>query len=188
MTSSPIRRIDQQLFAQVAADARRHPRLRLNHNFHREQDSVQRFLNVLQPGTYVRPLATGATVPAQASNVSWCCRAPSDCCCSTVKARFRSSCISAPRGPPTASKCRRSVPHPGSSGGRQRDFRAETGALPASSRQRLSLWLSPGGHNGGRQAGVAVARPSFKIRPDVRLHGSAASHPAVPLPVARSND
>ena len=33
----------------------KHPRLRLNHNFHREQDSVQRFLNVLQPGTYVRP-------------------------------------------------------------------------------------------------------------------------------------
>ena len=32
-----------------------HPRLRLNHNFHREQDSVQRFLNVLQLGTYVRP-------------------------------------------------------------------------------------------------------------------------------------
>ena len=43
------------MFAQVAAEARQHPRLRLNHNFHREQDSVQRFLNVLQPGTYVRP-------------------------------------------------------------------------------------------------------------------------------------
>ena len=55
MTSSPFRRINQQLFAQVAAEARQHPRLRLNHNFHREQDSVQRFLNVLQPGTYVRP-------------------------------------------------------------------------------------------------------------------------------------
>ena len=55
MTSSPFRRIDQQLFAQVAAEARQHPRLRLNHNFHREQDAVQRLLNVLQPGTYVRP-------------------------------------------------------------------------------------------------------------------------------------
>ena len=55
MTTSPFRRIDQTLFAQVAAEARQHPRLRLNHNFHREQDSVQRFLNVLQPGTYVRP-------------------------------------------------------------------------------------------------------------------------------------
>ena len=55
MTSSPFRRIDQELFAQVSAEARQHPRLRLNHNFHREQDAVQRFLNVLQPGTYVRP-------------------------------------------------------------------------------------------------------------------------------------
>ena len=55
MTTSPFRRIDQQLFAEVAAEARQHPRLRLNHNFHREQDPVQRFLNVLQPGTYVRP-------------------------------------------------------------------------------------------------------------------------------------
>ena len=55
MTSSPFRRIDQQLFSQVAAQARQHPRRRLNHNFHGEQDPVQRFLNVLQPGTYVRP-------------------------------------------------------------------------------------------------------------------------------------
>ena len=55
MTTSPFRRIDQKLFAQVAAEARQHPRLRLNHNFHREQDPVQRFLNVLQTGTYVRP-------------------------------------------------------------------------------------------------------------------------------------
>ena len=55
MTSSPFRRIDQELFAQVSAEARQHPRLRRNHNFHREQDAVQRFLNVLQPGTYLRP-------------------------------------------------------------------------------------------------------------------------------------
>ena len=55
MTSSPFRRIDQQLFAKVSAEARQHPRLRLNHNFCREQDHVQRFLNVLNPGTYVRP-------------------------------------------------------------------------------------------------------------------------------------
>ena len=55
MMTSAFRRIDQGLFAQVAAEARQHPRLRLNHNFHREQDPVQRFLNVLQPGTYVRP-------------------------------------------------------------------------------------------------------------------------------------
>ena len=55
MTSPSFRCIDQQLFARIAAEARQHSRLRLNYNFHSEQDPVQRFLNVLQPGTYVRP-------------------------------------------------------------------------------------------------------------------------------------
>ena len=55
MTSSPFRRIDQQLFARVAAEARQHPRLCLNHNLHQEQDQVQRFLHGLQPGSDVRP-------------------------------------------------------------------------------------------------------------------------------------
>ena len=54
--SLDIKKIDRDLFARVAAEARQHPRLRLYHNFHREQDSVQSFFNVLQPGTYVRPL------------------------------------------------------------------------------------------------------------------------------------
>ena len=47
--------IDQALFDRVAVAARRSPRLRRNHNLHAEPDLVQRFLNVLQPGTYVRP-------------------------------------------------------------------------------------------------------------------------------------
>jgi cupin fold WbuC family metalloprotein len=47
--------IDQALFDRVAAAARESPRLRRNHNLHAEPDLVQRFLNVLQPGTYVRP-------------------------------------------------------------------------------------------------------------------------------------
>ena len=55
MTSSPFRRIAQQLFAQVSAEALQHPRLRLNHNFQWGQYSVQHFLNMLQPGTYVQP-------------------------------------------------------------------------------------------------------------------------------------
>ena len=55
MTTSPFRRIDQKLLAQVAAGARQHPRLRLNHSSHWEQDPVQRFLNMQQPGTYMRP-------------------------------------------------------------------------------------------------------------------------------------
>ena len=50
-----LKRLDQALFNNVAAEARQAPRLRRNHNLHRESDGVQRFLNVLQPGTYVRP-------------------------------------------------------------------------------------------------------------------------------------
>jgi cupin fold WbuC family metalloprotein len=47
--------LDQALFDAVAAQARRSPRLRRNHNLHAEPELVQRFLNVMQPGTYVRP-------------------------------------------------------------------------------------------------------------------------------------
>ena len=56
MSDSPrLQAIDKSLFDRVAAVARRKPRLRMNHNLHQESDLVQRFLNVLQPGTYVRP-------------------------------------------------------------------------------------------------------------------------------------
>ena len=54
-TDVHLKRLDQTLFNQVAEVARQHPRLRKNQNFHQESDLVQRFLNVLQPGTYVRP-------------------------------------------------------------------------------------------------------------------------------------
>lgn len=50
-----LKRIDQALFDAVALQAREAPRRRRNHNLHQESDAVQRFLNVLQPGTYVRP-------------------------------------------------------------------------------------------------------------------------------------
>ncbi len=50
-----FRCLDQALFDTVATEARHSPRLRRNHNLHAEPDLVQRFLNVLQPGTYVRP-------------------------------------------------------------------------------------------------------------------------------------
>lgn len=50
-----LRPIDQILFERVAAQASLSPRQRSNHNFHAEEDAVQRFLNVLQPGTYVPP-------------------------------------------------------------------------------------------------------------------------------------
>ena len=50
-----LQRIDQTLLDSVAQRARQRPRRRLNHNLHQLDDAVQRFLNVLQPGTYVRP-------------------------------------------------------------------------------------------------------------------------------------
>ena len=50
-----LQRLDQALFDRVAARARQAPRGRRNHNLHHETDLVQRFINVLQPGTYVRP-------------------------------------------------------------------------------------------------------------------------------------
>nr|WP_155706748.1 WbuC family cupin fold metalloprotein [Gloeocapsopsis dulcis] len=39
----------------ITQKARSSPRLRQNYNFHELGEKVQRFLNVLQPGTYVRP-------------------------------------------------------------------------------------------------------------------------------------
>ena len=55
MAPEAVTRITESLFAQVAAGAAASPRQRKNHNLHQESDLVQRFLNVLQPGTYVRP-------------------------------------------------------------------------------------------------------------------------------------
>ena len=48
--------IDQSLLAQVQAQAASRPRGRANHNLHPElEDPVQRLLNAMEPGTYVRP-------------------------------------------------------------------------------------------------------------------------------------
>ena len=55
MAPEAVTRITESLFAQVAQHAAASPRRRKNHNLHQESDLVQRFLNVLQPGTYVRP-------------------------------------------------------------------------------------------------------------------------------------
>ena len=57
MAHSPahLQRIDQGLFDRVAREVSSLPRLRRNHNLHAESDPVQRFLNVMQPGTYIRP-------------------------------------------------------------------------------------------------------------------------------------
>ncbi len=55
MQSHPIKCLTQELLDSVAADSRRSPRQRQNYNFHDLSEKVQRFINVLQPGTYVRP-------------------------------------------------------------------------------------------------------------------------------------
>lgn len=55
MTTVHIKRLTQTLFDTVADEALSSPRLRKNHNFHELPDTVQRFINVLQPGSYIRP-------------------------------------------------------------------------------------------------------------------------------------
>ncbi|MDR9405355.1 MAG: WbuC family cupin fold metalloprotein [Halothece sp. Uz-M2-17] len=47
--------LNQTLIDTVANAAANSQRLRKNHNFHELSDQVQRFLNIMQPGTYVRP-------------------------------------------------------------------------------------------------------------------------------------
>ncbi len=55
MVSPSIKRLDQELLNTVAQQAHDSLRLRQNYNFHDPAERVQRFINVLQPGTYVRP-------------------------------------------------------------------------------------------------------------------------------------
>ncbi len=47
--------LDAALFSRVCQRALASARLRSHHNLHRHEEPVQRFLNALQPGTYVRP-------------------------------------------------------------------------------------------------------------------------------------
>ena len=48
--------IAAELLDEVTVKAKQSPRLRMNHNFHPElSDPVQRLLNALEPGTYIRP-------------------------------------------------------------------------------------------------------------------------------------
>lgn len=55
MEALPIKRLTQDLMNTIAAESRTNPRGRQNYDFHQLSERVQRFLNVLQPGTYVRP-------------------------------------------------------------------------------------------------------------------------------------
>jgi cupin fold WbuC family metalloprotein len=48
--------IDEQLLNQTTEKAKLSPRLRMNHNFHeRLDDPVNRLINAMEPGTYLRP-------------------------------------------------------------------------------------------------------------------------------------
>jgi cupin fold WbuC family metalloprotein len=55
MRSLPIKRLTEELLNTIVEQARHSPRQRQNYDFHEPSEKVQRFLNVLQPGTYVRP-------------------------------------------------------------------------------------------------------------------------------------
>lgn len=56
MTVPPIRRIGGKLVDDLVARARQSPRLRMHLNFHGDYaEPVQRFLNAVEPGSYVRP-------------------------------------------------------------------------------------------------------------------------------------
>ena len=49
-------KIDQQLCDSTIEKAIHSPRKRMNYNFHKTEDAIlQRMLNALEPGTYVRP-------------------------------------------------------------------------------------------------------------------------------------
>lgn len=53
--TTPPKRLTNELLTALAQQASASPRLRQNYNFHDLSEKVQRLLNVLQPGTYVRP-------------------------------------------------------------------------------------------------------------------------------------
>ena len=47
--------VTDDLLDALSARAKRSARLRANHNLHRFEDNVQRMLNAIEPGSYVRP-------------------------------------------------------------------------------------------------------------------------------------
>lgn len=56
LNTSPVTLIDRALLDAVSAEARNHPRLRKNRNFHRSDDAPgHRLLNAIEPGSYIAP-------------------------------------------------------------------------------------------------------------------------------------
>ena len=50
-----VKLLTRSLLTTLCKEAQQSDRKRKNYNFHDHEERVQRFLNVLQPGTYVRP-------------------------------------------------------------------------------------------------------------------------------------
>lgn len=50
-----IKRIDSKILSETSEKAKRSPRLRMNYNFHELADPIQRMLNAIEPGSYIRP-------------------------------------------------------------------------------------------------------------------------------------
>ncbi len=55
MKSPVAQPIDQVLLEQITKKALNSPRKRMNHNFHQPEDVIQRFLNAIEPDSYIRP-------------------------------------------------------------------------------------------------------------------------------------
>ncbi len=56
MLPDTIQLLDANLFSELIERAKRSPRLRVNHNFHRSlEENPHRFLNVMARGTYIAP-------------------------------------------------------------------------------------------------------------------------------------
>ncbi len=55
MQRPDVQLLTRSLLADLCGEASKTDRKRKNYNFHEHSERVQRFLNVLQPGTYVRP-------------------------------------------------------------------------------------------------------------------------------------
>ena len=54
-TDNGYRALTNDVLAEVSKRAAASPRKRMNHNFHELPDRVQRMLNAIEPGTYLRP-------------------------------------------------------------------------------------------------------------------------------------
>ena len=49
-------KIDKHLLDEISNKAKKSPRKRMNYNFHKEDsDTLQRMLNAIEPGSYIRP-------------------------------------------------------------------------------------------------------------------------------------